>query len=225
MDQSQKKKPKRVKRDPQEEPQISEPKEGGSIAIFKDSLVDFTEENLQKGYEVGFKGCRQFIKYGDGRRTLEYNPSAEENKKVPIWNILQKFKEQELSRVPMPVLINEPISMLQKTSEMMTNVSILETAANTQPTDSLKRLIYAAIFTLVQFDLQKTRQRKPFNPLMGETFELVQENYRYVAEQVSHHPPISAFCYQGSGFTGYGDTESKQSVKFNAGKGSIKFKQ
>lgn len=31
----------------------------------------------------------------------------------------------------MPVLINEPISMLQKTSEMMTNVSILETAANT----------------------------------------------------------------------------------------------
>lgn len=47
-----------MKRDPQEEPQISEPKEGGSIAIFKDSLVDFTEENLQKGYEVGFKGCR-----------------------------------------------------------------------------------------------------------------------------------------------------------------------
>lgn len=131
MEQSSKKKPKKVKRDPQEEPQISEPKEGGSIAIFKDSLIDFTEENLKKGYEVGFKGCRQFIRYGDGRRGLEYNPSAEDNKKVPIWNILQKFKEQELSRVPMPVLINEPISMLQKTSEMMTNVSILENAANT----------------------------------------------------------------------------------------------
>ena len=213
-----------MKKDPQEEPQISEPKEGGSVAIIKDSLVDFTEQNLQKGYEIGFKGCRQFIKYGDGRRNLDYNPSTEDNKKVPIWNILQNVKEQELSRVPMPVLINEPISMLQKTCEMMTNVSILEQAANTQPSDSLKRLIYATIFTLVQFDLQKTRQRKPFNPMLGETFEQVQENYRFVAEQVSHHPPISAFCYQGTGFSGYGDTQAKVSVKFNAGKGSVKFK-
>ena len=35
--------------------------------------------------------------------------------------------------------------------------------------------------------------KKPFNPLLGETFELVGKDYRFLAEQVSHHPPITAF--------------------------------
>lgn len=36
------------------------------------------------------------------------------------------------------------------------------------------------------------RMQKPFNSLLGETYELVTANYRAVAEQVSHHPPITA---------------------------------
>jgi len=33
---------------------------------------------------------------------------------------------------------------------------------------------------------------KPFNPLLGETFEYEQDGFRLLLEQVSHHPPISA---------------------------------
>lgn len=34
---------------------------------------------------------------------------------------------------------------------------------------------------------------KPFNPLLGETYELVVPGkYKYFSEQVSHHPPICA---------------------------------
>ncbi|CAG4983276.1 unnamed protein product [Parnassius apollo] len=35
---------------------------------------------------------------------------------------------------------------------------------------------------------------KPFNPLLGETYECVREDrgFNFVAEQVSHHPPVSA---------------------------------
>ena len=38
--------------------------------------------------------------------------------------------------------------------------------------------------------------QKPFNPLLGETYECIREDrgWRFIAEQVSHHPPISA-CY------------------------------
>ena len=38
------------------------------------------------------------------------------------------------------------------------------------------------------------RHSKPFNPLLGETYELVSKdsNYCVVSEQVSHHPPITA---------------------------------
>jgi len=38
---------------------------------------------------------------------------------------------------------------------------------------------------------------KPFNPLLGETFELVKDGFELIAEQVSHHPPITAVHCQG----------------------------
>ena len=34
---------------------------------------------------------------------------------------------------------------------------------------------------------------KPFNPILGETFQCSIGPYKFVAEQISHHPPISAF--------------------------------
>jgi hypothetical protein len=42
------------------------------------------------------------------------------------------------------------------------------------------------------------RNRKPFNPLLGETFDFIhKDGWKYHAEQVSHHPPISAAHAQG----------------------------
>jgi oxysterol-binding protein-related protein 1/2 len=37
------------------------------------------------------------------------------------------------------------------------------------------------------------RLGKPFNPLLGETYEIERKEFRCLCEQVSHHPPISAF--------------------------------
>jgi len=34
---------------------------------------------------------------------------------------------------------------------------------------------------------------KPFNPLLGETYELQTDEFKFIAEQVSHHPPITAW--------------------------------
>lgn len=34
---------------------------------------------------------------------------------------------------------------------------------------------------------------KPFNPLLGETYELVTDEFQFISEQVSHHPPITAW--------------------------------
>jgi len=39
--------------------------------------------------------------------------------------------------------------------------------------------------------------RKPFNPTIGETFATNIAGGSYYAEQVCHHPPISAFFYEG----------------------------
>lgn len=34
---------------------------------------------------------------------------------------------------------------------------------------------------------------KPFNSLLGETFELITDEFRFVSEQVCHHPPVTAY--------------------------------
>jgi Oxysterol-binding protein len=47
------------------------------------------------------------------------------------------------------------------------------------------------------FDFNK-ELRNPFNPILGETFKCHYEHTdsttHYIAEQISHHPPSTAFC-------------------------------
>ena len=43
--------------------------------------------------------------------------------------------------------------------------------------------------------------KKPFNPLLGETYELKGPTFEFLAEQVSHHPPITATHING--YKGY----------------------
>ncbi|KAJ3219695.1 hypothetical protein HDU67_010057 [Dinochytrium kinnereticum] len=61
------------------------------------------------------------------------------------------------------------------------------------------RLLYVAAYAMSNYSSTVGRTTKPFNPLLGETFELVsdEKQFRYVSEQVCHHPPISA-CYADS---------------------------
>jgi hypothetical protein len=54
---------------------------------------------------------------------------------------------------------------------------------------------------------------KPFNPLLGETYELVTPTFKFIAEQVSHHPPITAFeCQGNSGYKVW--TNNRAKTKF-----------
>lgn len=54
--------------------------------------------------------------------------------------------------------------------------------------------------------------KKPFNPLLGETYEFVRDDYWIVAEQVSHHPPVSGFHCEGPDFIMF--CQSDASIKF-----------
>ena len=56
------------------------------------------------------------------------------------------------------------------------------------------RLIYVSLFNLSQYSSTEKRLLKPFNPLLGETYHLQTPEFTYNAEQVSHHPPVTA-CY------------------------------
>lgn len=91
----------------------------------------------------------------------------------------------------MPVYINEPLSMLIRGSEMFEYSNLLKRANNTS--DEYIRISYVTSFLFMNLGQNNGRSKKPFNPLLGETFDVFDNGVRVVCEQVSHHPPVSAF--------------------------------
>uniref|UniRef100_A0A7N8XYM3 Oxysterol-binding protein n=1 Tax=Mastacembelus armatus TaxID=205130 RepID=A0A7N8XYM3_9TELE len=114
-----------------------------------------------------------------------------------IWSILRNCIGMELSKITMPVIFNEPLSFLQRLTEYMEHTYLI-CQANTS-SDSVERMKCVAAFAVSAVASQWERTGKPFNPLLGETYELVREDlgFRLISEQVSHHPPVSAFHAEG----------------------------
>ncbi|XP_072113631.1 oxysterol-binding protein-related protein 1-like isoform X1 [Mobula birostris] len=114
-----------------------------------------------------------------------------------IWSILRKCIGMELSKIAMPVIFNEPLSFLQRLTEYMEHTYLIHEAVNSQT--SLERMQCVAAFAVSAVASQWERTGKPFNPLLGETYELVRPDlgFKLISEQVSHHPPISAFHAEG----------------------------
>ncbi|XP_059396893.1 oxysterol-binding protein-related protein 2-like [Carassius carassius] len=110
-----------------------------------------------------------------------------------VWGFLKKCIGMELSKITMPIVFNEPLSFLQRITEYMEHTYLIHKACTLS--DSIERMQLVAAFAISAVASQWDRTGKPFNPLLGETFELTrdEEGYRMISEQVSHHPPISAF--------------------------------
>lgn len=79
-------------------------------------------------------------------------------------------------------------------------------------TDNIYRVtFYIIIIGFAVSALASNRERlgKPFNPLLGETYELQRTEFRALAEQVSHHPPVSAFHADSPHFIFHGSVHPK----------------
>jgi len=112
---------------------------------------------------------------------------------ISIWSILKQCIGKELSKITMPIAWNEPVSFLQRFTENVLYSYLLDRAD--ECTDPIMRMQYVAAFAVSSIASNIDRISKPFNPLLGETYELIRDDlpFRYISEQVSHHPPVSAF--------------------------------
>lgn len=139
-------------------------------------------------------------------------PSQSVSKNVSIWTVLRHAIGKDLSRLSIPIVFNEPLSMLQRLAEYMEYYQLLDQACQTD--DAIKRIELVTAFALSTLASSSVRLSKPFNPLLYETYELSKPElgFTFVAEQVSHHPPISAFYARGTDYEFYGSVEPK--VKF-----------
>ncbi|XP_022536881.2 oxysterol-binding protein 2 isoform X1 [Astyanax mexicanus] len=115
------------------------------------------------------------------------------NYSLNLWSIMKNCIGKELSKIPMPVNFNEPLSMLQRLTEDLEYSELLDRAARCSC--ALEQMCLVAAFSVSSYSTTVHRTGKPFNPLLGETFELdrlEESGYRSICEQVSHHPPAAA---------------------------------
>lgn len=128
------------------------------------------------------------------RTKLPVPASSMEN--VSFMGILRNNVGKDLSTISMPIVLNEPINLLQKLCEELEYSELLKKAAETH--DEVGRLCLIAGFVVSGYSSSLHRAaRKPFNPLLGETYERITDNFKYISEKVSHHPPIMA-CHAES---------------------------
>ncbi|KAI1886154.1 hypothetical protein AGOR_G00211080 [Albula goreensis] len=129
---------------------------------------------------------------------------------ISLWNILKNNIGKDLSKVAMPVQLNEPLNTLQRLCEELEYSELLDRAAATQ--DPYERMAYIATFAVSGYASSYYRAGgKPFNPVLGETYECDRRDkgFRFIAEQVSHHPPISACHAESKNFTFWQDMRWK----------------
>ncbi|CAH8609133.1 unnamed protein product [Dicrocoelium dendriticum] len=111
-----------------------------------------------------------------------------------LWSVLKNAIGKDITKIPLPVNFNEPISFLQRASEDLTYSYLLDRASQTH--DPAEQMALVAAFSVSCYATTAIRTGKPFNPLLGETFEFDRSDdeygWRLITEQVSHHPPGSA---------------------------------
>jgi len=104
--------------------------------------------------------------------------------------------------------------MLQRLCENMQYAPLLNKAAKS--CDSILRTALVAAFVLGGYAVNSSRTLKFFNPILGETYEYIDNfnQYKFFAEQVSHHPPIASSYTEGIDWVYYGSHSFESNFRF-----------
>ena len=159
--------------------------------------TELFEETRQNELQIAYRDRLPVIR----------NPTQKFN----IWKVLKDTIGKDMSKMAVPVYFNEPLSFLQRFTEDLTYNKVLVQAAESE--DPLLRLAYVACFAISTYTHTSLRLMKPFNPLLGETFELEIDGLRVISEQVSHHPPLSAIHCEHPQYSFYASTTLSTSFK------------
>ncbi|KAI0353174.1 Oxysterol-binding protein, partial [Trametes cingulata] len=123
----------------------------------------------------------------------------DENEGSIIASLISQLRVgMDLHKVTFPTFVLEPRSMLERITDFMSHPDLLFGAENCD--DPEERFIRVLQYYLAGWHIKPKGVKKPYNPVLGEFFRCrydYPDGTRgfYIAEQVSHHPPVSAFYY------------------------------
>ncbi|CAG8684038.1 9936_t:CDS:2, partial [Ambispora gerdemannii] len=119
----------------------------------------------------------------------------DEPRSILLGLISQLRKGMDLHRVTLPTFVLEPRSMLERITDFMSHPELI-----LRQEDPVIRFVSVVRYYLSGWHIKPKGVKKPYNPVLGEHFRArwqfrdKTEAY-FVSEQVSHHPPISAYYY------------------------------
>ncbi|ORX38558.1 hypothetical protein BD324DRAFT_577947 [Kockovaella imperatae] len=129
---------------------------------------------------------------GDGHDTT----NLDKDQGNVLMAIVQQLRPgMDLSKIALPTFVLEPRSLLERITDFFSHPELIFGQK-----DEKERFIRVMTFYLSGWHIKPKGVKKPYNPVLGEFFrcsyiyEDGTEGF-YVAEQVSHHPPVSAFFY------------------------------
>mmetsp|Transcript_47505 Transcript_47505/g.54691 ORF Transcript_47505/g.54691 Transcript_47505/m.54691 type:complete len:586 (+) Transcript_47505:151-1908(+) len=131
-----------------------------------------------------------------------------------LFNVMREGKS--VVGMSLPVRIFEPRSTLERIVDYWCFAPVfLNRACETK--DHMERLRLTVAFAMSGLYVSAS-QRKPFNPILGETYEgSFPDGSRIYCEHTSHHPPISNFLIIGkdNSYTFWGSYEFIVKIKGN----------
>jgi len=121
-----------------------------------------------------------------------------DSKKHLLWEVIKQVAiGTELKHIQMPIFALQPRSLLEKLTDTLVHPEILFNVPLIP--DAEQRFLSVVKFYLSGFHYRPQGMRSPLNPIIGETFKC-QWNHAssksyFCAEQISHHPPLTAFIF------------------------------
>ncbi|XP_074309972.1 oxysterol-binding protein-related protein 1D isoform X2 [Silene latifolia] len=175
-----------------------------SFADACSSLGQDCSQELQMGFRL--------VEYPYIKRRDSLPEPKEKEKPIGLWSIIKDNIGKDLSGVCLPVYFNEPLSSLQKCFEDLEYSHLVDRALEWGKLgNNLMRILHVAAFAVSGYASTEGRQCKPFNPLLGETYEAdyPDKGLRFFSEKVSHHPMVVACHCEGRGWKFWADSNLK----------------
>ena len=181
----------------------------------------FDSENEQNGED----GKKELIIFKEDP-IYNFQKRTKLDKKISVNNnmIPEIVKLISSGQKVLPIQFNEPLNTLQRECERFIFCSLLDKASEEKKPEMKFALISA--FITAEMSMSIGRILKPMIPLVGETFEYVDNNlhYRFFAEEVQRMPGhISAFIVEGKKWKYWGDNRNTASFRFFSGAYGVDF--
>ena len=123
------------------------------------------------------------------------------------------FKGKSIMNLSLPITIFDKRTLLELWVSQ--NGIYASTCLENLSSSPVEQIKHTFAYAIMKFHLSGA-QLKPFNPVLGETFQCKINNSYFYLEQTSHHPPICNFYGFGKNYKIYGYNESEAETSVNS---------